>query len=80
MCEEIEQSAAGMERIMVKANSLENVRIKTVGIVENSASMEEVMASIEDIFNRLGGISAAMSFNHTLYTKFCKNKTNIKVI
>lgn len=65
VCEGIDQSAAGMERIMVKANALEEVRVKTVDIVENSAalseensaSMEEVMASVDDIFQRLGGIS-----------------------
>lgn len=50
---------------MVKAGALEDVRVKTVDIVknsaalseENSASMEEVMALVEDIYQRLGGIS-----------------------
>lgn len=65
VCQGIDQSAAGMERIMVKAGVLEDVRVKTVDIVENSAalseensaSMEEVMASVDDIYQRLGGIS-----------------------
>lgn len=65
VCEGVDQSAAGMERIMVKANALEDVRVKTVDIVgnsaalseENSASMEEVMASVENIYQQLGGIS-----------------------
>lgn len=54
-----------MERIMAKAGTLEDVRVKTVDIVENSAalsqensaSMEEVMASVEDIYRRLKGIT-----------------------
>lgn len=65
VCEGIDQSAEGMERIMVKAGALEDVRTKTVDIVENSAAlseensagMEEVMASVADIYQRLGEIS-----------------------
>lgn len=64
VCDGIDQSVAGMKRIMVKAGKLEEVRVNTVGIVqnsavlseENSASMEQVMASIEDIYQRLGDI------------------------
>lgn len=65
VCEEIDRLTQGMEQIMIKAENLEHVRIETVEIVENSASlseensasMEEVMASVEDIYQRLGGIS-----------------------
>lgn len=65
VCDWIDRSAAGMDRIMEKAEKLEKVRINTVHVVqnsaalseENSATMQEVMASIEDIYQRLGGIS-----------------------
>lgn len=65
VCEDIDQSTAGMDRIMVKAGKLEEVRIATVDIVqsaaavseENSASVEEMMASVEDIYHKLGDIS-----------------------
>lgn len=65
VCEGVDQLVAGMDRIMVKAGKLENVRTATVDIVqnsaalseENSASAEEVMASVEEIYHRLGEIS-----------------------
>lgn len=65
VCEGIDQLVAGMDRIMVKAGKLENVRTDTVDIVqnsaalseENSASAEEMMASVEEIYHRLGEIS-----------------------
>lgn len=65
VCEGIDQLVAGMDRIMVKAGKLENVRTDTVDIVqnsaalseENSASAEEMMASVEEIYHRLGKIS-----------------------
>lgn len=65
VCEDIDRSTAGMDRIMIKAEKLEGVRIATVDIVqnaaalseENSASVEEMMASVEDIYHKLGDIS-----------------------
>lgn len=59
------RSAAGMDTILENSKSLENVRIDTVAIVQNSAalseetsaSLEEIMASIENIYNELGDIS-----------------------
>lgn len=65
VCDWIDQSVAGMDRIMAKAGKLEEVRVSTVDVVqdsaalaeENSASMQEIMASIEAIHQRLGSIS-----------------------
>lgn len=65
VCDWIDQSVAGMDRIMIKAGKLEEIRVSTVDVVqdsaalaeENSASMQEIMASIEDIYQRLGSIS-----------------------
>lgn len=64
VCEGIEESVNGMGRIMEKVESLEDVRVNTVALVqnaaavseENSASIEEVMASVENIYNDLGNI------------------------
>lgn len=65
VCDWIDQSVAGMDRITAKAGKLEEVRVSTVDVVqdsaalaeENSASMQEIMASIEAIYQRLGSIS-----------------------
>lgn len=65
VCEDIDRSTDGMDRIMTKAKKLEEVRVATVDIVqnaaalseENSANVEEMMASVENIYHKLGDIS-----------------------
>lgn len=65
VCSGVDESAAGMDTILANSNQLENVRTDTVAVVQNSAtlseqnsaSIEEVMASIENIYHELGDIS-----------------------
>jgi len=70
VCSDIDKSAAGMDMIMENSKELEHTRTDTVAIVqnsaersqENSASLEEVMASIENIYHELGDISEKTRF------------------
>lgn len=65
VCNDIDKSVVGINTILENSRSLEDTRTKTVAIVqdsaslsqENSASLEEIMASIENIYNEVGGIS-----------------------
>lgn len=65
VCSGVDESAAGMDTILANSNQLENVRTDTVAVVQNSAtlseqnsaSIEEIMASIENIYHELGDIS-----------------------
>ncbi|MCM1411987.1 MAG: methyl-accepting chemotaxis protein [Lachnospiraceae bacterium] len=65
VCNEIDELAAGIDTILESSRSLEDTRTETVAIVhdsaslsqENSASLEEIMASIENIYDEIGGIS-----------------------
>lgn len=74
VCNHIDQSASGMDNIMEKSKLLEDIRVETVTVVqdsaslseENSASIEEVMASIENIYQELGDISEKTKFLNSL--------------
>ena len=65
VCNHIDQSASGMDIIMENSEKLEDIRTETVTVVqdsaslseENSASIQEMMASIENIYQELGDIS-----------------------
>lgn len=65
VCNHIDQSASGMDIIMENSEKLEDIRTETVTVVqdsaslseENSASIQEMMASIENIYQELGYIS-----------------------
>lgn len=66
VCSGVDQSATVMETILENSQSLEQTRTDTVAIVqnsaalseENSASIEEILASIANIYQELGDISA----------------------
>lgn len=74
VCNHIDQSASGMDNIMEKSKLLEDIRVETMTVVqdsaslseENSASIEEVMASIENIYQELGDISEKTKFLNSL--------------
>ena len=65
VCNHIDQSASGMDAMMANSEKLEDIRTETVTVVqdsaslseENSASIQEMMASIENIYHELGDIS-----------------------
>ena len=65
VCNHIDQSASGMDAMMANSEKLEDIRTETVTVVqdsaslseENSASIQEMMASIENIYQELGDIS-----------------------
>jgi len=74
VCSDIDKSITGMDMIIENSRNLNDTRIDTVAIVqnsaalsqENSASLEEVMGSIENIYHELGNISAKTKFLKTL--------------
>ncbi len=74
VCNHIDQSAFGMDNIMENSKLLEDIRTETMTVVqdsashseENSASVEEMMASIENIYQELGDISEKTKFLNSL--------------
>lgn len=74
VCNHIDQSASGMDIIMENSEKLEDIRTETVTVVqdsaslseENSASIQEMMASIENIYQELGDISDKTKALNTL--------------
>lgn len=74
VCNHIDQSASDMDNIMENSKLLEDIRIETMTVVQdsashseqNSASIEEVMASIENIYQELGDISEKTKFLNSL--------------
>lgn len=70
VCNGVDQSSSGMDHILDKSKKLEDVRIDTMALVqnstalsqENSASIEEIMASIENISHELGDISEKIKY------------------
>lgn len=70
VCSDVDKSVASMNMIVENSKNLEDTRSDTVAIVhnsaalsqENSASLEEVMASIENIYHELGDISEKTGF------------------
>ncbi len=74
VCTSIDQSASGMDIIMENSQKLEEIRGETVTVVqesaslseENSASIQEMMASIENIYQELGDISDMTKALNTL--------------
>ncbi|MCM1184503.1 MAG: hypothetical protein NC337_14120 [Roseburia sp.] len=74
VCNEIDESAVGINTILENSRSLEGTRTETVAIVqnsaslsqENSASLEEIMASIENIYDEIGGISEKAKYLESL--------------
>lgn len=77
VCSGIDQSASGMDIMLKNSQNLEETRIDTISIVqnaaalsdENSASIEEIMASIENIYHELGDISEKTKFLNSLSRK-----------
>ena len=74
VCNHIDQSASGMDAMMANSEKLEDIRTETVTVVqdsaslseENSASIQEMMASIENIYHELGDISDKTKTLNTL--------------
>lgn len=74
VCADIDQSAASMDMIMRNSEKLEDTRTNTVTIVrdsaalseENSAAIQEIMASIENLYHELGNISEKSGFLNNL--------------
>ncbi|MBP3475522.1 MAG: methyl-accepting chemotaxis protein [Lachnospiraceae bacterium] len=84
VCDGIKESVDGMGRIMKKVENLEDIRVNTVSLVqeaasvsqENSASIEEMMASVENIYNDLGNI---MEKTHDLIDLSQQMKDSVNV-
>lgn len=65
VCNNVDQSASGMDTILENSKGLEDIRTDTIEIVqnsaalssENSASIQEIMTSIETICHELGDIT-----------------------
>lgn len=74
VCNSIDQSASGMDIIMENSQRLKKIRGETITVVqesaslseENSASIQEMMASIENIYQELGDISDKTKALNTL--------------
>lgn len=74
VCSHIDKSASGMDIIMENSAKLEDIRTETMTVVqdsaslseENSASIQEMMASIENIYQELGDISDKTKALNTL--------------
>lgn len=74
VCNGVDQSAASMDAILENSQNLESTRTATISLVqnaaalseENSASVEEIMASIENIYHELGDISEKTKFLNSL--------------
>ncbi|MCM1174855.1 MAG: methyl-accepting chemotaxis protein [Blautia sp.] len=74
VCNEIDESTAGINTILENSGSLEDTRTETVAIVqdsaslsqENSASLEKIIASIENIYDEVGGISKKAEYLESL--------------
>lgn len=70
VCSNVDKSVISMNIIVENSKNLEDTRSDTVAIVhnsaalsqENSASLEEVMTSIENIYHELGDISEKTGF------------------
>mgnify|MGYP001025104367 CR=1 FL=1 len=65
VCNGVDRSASDIDTILTNSRHLEDVRTDTVAVVQNSAalseansaSIEEIMASIENVYRELGDIS-----------------------